>query len=111
MLEALAWGALAAASLLIGAWLGLARQWPERIVGLVLGFGAGALISAVSFELWEEALDGSRLPIVAAGLGAGALVYFAADLTLDARMRGARSRAVGRLTAPTRHGCSVTVHR
>lgn len=92
MLEALAWGALAASSLVIGAWLGLARDWSARVVGLVLGFGAGALISAVSFELWEDALDASRLLIVAAGLGAGALVYFAADLALDRRMRGARTR-------------------
>jgi zinc transporter, ZIP family len=43
-----AWGALAASSLVIGALLGLLRAWPARLVGLVLAFGAGALISAVS---------------------------------------------------------------
>jgi ZIP family zinc transporter len=53
---AIGWGALAASSLLIGAWLGLARQWPKQFVGLVLGFGAGALISAVSFELFAEGI-------------------------------------------------------
>lgn len=54
---AIVWGALAASSLVIGAPLGLARAWPERGVGLVLAFGAGALISAVSFELAEEGAD------------------------------------------------------
>jgi zinc transporter ZupT len=51
---ALGWGALAASSLVIGALLSVAREWPPRLVGLVLAFGAGALISAVSFELAEE---------------------------------------------------------
>lgn len=92
MLEALAWGALAASSLLLGAALGLAREWAPRTVGLVLGFGAGALISAISFELWEGALDESRLLIAAAGLSAGALGYYAADRALDARMRADRAR-------------------
>jgi ZIP family zinc transporter len=36
--------------------LGLARSWPSRLIGLVLAFGAGALVSAVSFELFEEAI-------------------------------------------------------
>ena len=42
--SALGWGALAASSLVIGALLGLARRWPDRQIGLVLAFGAGALI-------------------------------------------------------------------
>jgi zinc transporter, ZIP family len=68
MAAAIGWGALAASSLVIGALVGLARPWPKRLVGLVLGFGAGALISAVSFELAEEGVElAGRLP-VAVGL-------------------------------------------
>ena len=48
MLSALGWGALAASSLIIGGQLGLLRDWSNRIIGIVLAFGAGALISAVS---------------------------------------------------------------
>ena len=58
MAAALGWGALAASSLVLGALLAFARRWPSRQVGLVLAFGAGALISAVSFELAEEGLAG-----------------------------------------------------
>ena len=43
MADALGWGALAASSLIVGALLGLARPWPDRVVGAVLAFGAGAL--------------------------------------------------------------------
>jgi ZIP family zinc transporter len=41
---ALGWGALAASSLVIGALLGIVREWSSVAVGLVLAFGAGALI-------------------------------------------------------------------
>ena len=54
MAASLGWGALAASSLVIGALLAFARRWPSRQVGLVLAFGAGALISAVSFDLAED---------------------------------------------------------
>jgi zinc transporter, ZIP family len=80
---ALGWGTLAASSLVIGALLGLVWSWPERLVGLVLAFGAGALISAVSFELAEEGVEvGGAMP-VAIGLGLGALTYFVCDTVLD----------------------------
>jgi hypothetical protein len=52
--RALLWGAIAASSLVLGALPGLARQWHDGLIGLVLGFGAGALISSISFELAAE---------------------------------------------------------
>ena len=58
MVAALGWGALAASSLVIGAVLAFARTWSKTQVGSVLAFGAGALISAVSFELVEEGVTG-----------------------------------------------------
>jgi ZIP family zinc transporter len=79
MAEALGWGALAASSLVIGALVGLARPWPERLVGLVLGFGAGALISAVTFELAEDGVAIGGGLAVAIGLAVGALTYFVCD--------------------------------
>ena len=96
MLEALAWGALAASSLVVGALIGLARPWPRQAVGLVLGFGAGALISAVSFELAEEGVEiAGGLP-VAIGLAVGALTYFVASGRVAA-MGGGAALALGAL--------------
>ena len=55
--EALGWGALAASSLIIGAVLGIARRWHRIVMGCVLGFGAGALIASVSFELARKGVQ------------------------------------------------------
>jgi ZIP family zinc transporter len=79
MAAALGWGALAASSLVIGALLSVARDWPERLVGLVLAFGAGALIAAVSFELAEEGVEIGGAGAVAIGFAVGAVTYFVLD--------------------------------
>jgi zinc transporter, ZIP family len=85
MLEALAWGAVAASSLLIGALFGILRPWPTRAIGLVLGFGAGALISAVSVELAQEGVRVGGGAAVGVGLGVGALTYFICDTEIERR--------------------------
>ncbi len=96
MLSALAWGLLAASSLVLGMVAALIRPWPKRLVGLVLAFGAGALISAVSFELAAEGVaEGSTLS-VAVGLAAGALTYYVLDGVVSDRGstgRGSSARA------------------
>jgi ZIP family zinc transporter len=86
------WGALAASSLVIGALLGLARRWPQRTVGVVLAFGAGALISALSFELAAEGARVGGVTFVAIGLAAGALVYYGLDRAVDRAGSGAGAR-------------------
>jgi ZIP family zinc transporter len=90
VIAAIGWGALAASSLVIGALLGVLRPWPRRLVGLVLAFGAGALISAVSFDLAQEGAQVGDPPVVALGLAVGAITYFALN-----RIVGRRSRAKG----------------
>jgi zinc transporter, ZIP family len=79
MLEAGAWGLIGASSLLLGAVIGLALPIPSRVIGLILGFGAGTLISAVAFELTEEAYRLGGADTVTLGLALGALSYFAGD--------------------------------
>jgi zinc transporter, ZIP family len=90
---ALGWGSVAASSLVIGALLGLARAWPARQVGMVLAFGAGALISAVSFELVVEGTRVGGPGWVAGGLAAGALVYYFADGAIERRGSGRHGSA------------------
>jgi ZIP family zinc transporter len=94
MLTALLWGLIAASSLTIGALAGVARTWNQRLIGLVLGFGAGALVASISFELAEEGFRvGGALP-VALGLAAGAVTFFGADRLVD-RIGGDNTRAAG----------------
>lgn len=85
MTAALAWGALAASSLVIGALLGLLRAWPDRLIGIVLAFGAGALISAVSFELAEEGVAIGGAGPVGIGFALGAVTYFVLDGLVERR--------------------------
>ena len=93
MLEALGWGAVAASSLLIGALFGLVRPWPSRAIGWVLGFGAGALISAVSFELAEDGVRIGGGGAVGIGLAAGALTYYVCDTEIERRSGGSNAGA------------------
>lgn len=89
MLRAIGFGGLAAGSLVIGALLAFARSWSKAQIGLVLAFGAGALISAVSVELVEEGLRLGGLGWTAAGLAAGALTYYRLDGAIEQRFAGA----------------------
>lgn len=83
VLIALGWGALAAASLVMGALLALARRWPDAVVGAVLAFGAGALISSVAFELAQQGLQIGTPTSVAIGLALGAVTFFVADRAVE----------------------------
>jgi len=92
VLSALGWGALAASSLLIGACAALVRAWPQRLIGLVLAFGAGALISAVAFELALEGdASGGFVPL-AAGLALGGIAYYLLDGVVERLGAGGRAR-------------------
>jgi zinc transporter, ZIP family len=95
MIEALFWGAVGGLALLIGAGVALGLGIPRPVLGMVMAFGAGVLISAVSFDLVEEAADTSAgAGGVAAGLACGALVFFAGDALID-RMGGEHRKSSG----------------
>ena len=87
MFEALALGALSQVSLLLS---GLFATWvrvPTKVVGWLAGFGAGALISAVTFDLTDqaEALGGAGLAV---WLLVGAALFIGGDLLVDRKFGG-----------------------
>jgi zinc transporter, ZIP family len=89
VLEALWWGAFASSSLVLGGVIALRLPVNRLVLGLVMGFGAGVLISAVAFELVEEAFETSGLlSDVAIGLFAGCAVFSLGDALID-RLGGA----------------------
>jgi ZIP family zinc transporter len=84
MAAAFGWGTLAASSLVIGAIVALRFRISLRVIGLIMGFGAGVLISAVAFDLIEEAAEkSSGHGWVIAGLFAGCFVFFGGDRLID----------------------------
>jgi ZIP family zinc transporter len=96
MAAAFGWGTLAASSLVIGALVALRFRIGLRTIGLIMGFGAGVLISALSFDLVEEAVEkSSGHGWVAAGVFAGCGVFFGGNLLIDRLGGGARKKAKG----------------
>jgi ZIP family zinc transporter len=70
MAEAFFWGMLGSVSLVLGAVVVAVNMPSARTLGLIMGFGSGVLISAVAFELVEEAAS------VAKGLAATTIGFF-----------------------------------
>lgn len=95
MLEAALWGFVGGFALLVGAGLGLLWRTPPNVIGLVMAFGSGVLISAVAFELTAEAFRTSGGLAVVIGLGAGALTFYLGDWILDHRGGEHRKRSGG----------------
>jgi hypothetical protein len=93
---AFGWGTLASSSLVIGALVALRFHLSLRTIGLIMGFGAGVLISALSFDLIEEAAaKSSGHGWIAAGVFAGCLVFFGGDRLIDRLGGGERKDATG----------------
>jgi zinc transporter, ZIP family len=109
VLSALGWGIVAASSLLIGALIALRLPVGHRTIGLVLGFGAGVLISAVSFDLVEEAveMETTRAWPVAIGIFMGCGTFFGGDWLIDRMGVGTgRTCTEHRRTARRSRSCS-----
>lgn len=73
------WGTLAGSALVLGAVAALTLPVPRQVVALVMAFGAGALVSALAFDLAEDAFRVGGTLVFALGLAAGALAYYAGD--------------------------------
>jgi len=80
LITAFFWGGLAAASLLVGFYLS-ARRLSNRTIGMVMGFGAGALLSAITYELVPDSVHGGWFMVVM--FLAGALTFFGIDWMID----------------------------
>jgi ZIP family zinc transporter len=85
MFEAAFWGFVGGAALLIGAVAGIYLPASKRLIGLIMAFGSGVLISALTFELMREAYDTAGATAAVLGLLAGSLVFFCGDWLIDRR--------------------------
>lgn len=92
-LEAGLWGLLGGAALVIGAAVAWSVPVKRSVVAAVMAFGAGVLISALAFDLVEEAVDDAGVGPTAAGFLGGAVVYVLANVALDRRGGRHRKRA------------------
>jgi ZIP family zinc transporter len=88
--EAGAWGFVAGMALVIGALIGYFVRVPQRLIAGIMAFGSGVLISALSFELMDEAYKTGGFTATAAGFLTGAVVYTLANYLLS--LKGAKHR-------------------
>ena len=105
MVYAVVWGGVAAGALIIGFILAK-RGIPKMITGLIMGIGAGALISAIAYELVPEtALDKSGMGVAFA---LGALAFFFGDWLVD-RRGGANRKGISTSEEEAGSGAAIFI--
>ncbi|MFM8531652.1 MAG: ZIP family metal transporter [Ilumatobacteraceae bacterium] len=116
MLEAALFGAIAQSALIMGALL--AWKFPALkkplVVGALMAFGAGAIISAASIDLVAVSYDEAGAGPTAIGVGIGALLYFGIIALLERRSHEETPGEVltAEVSAPAAggHGAQLEVH-
>lgn len=78
-LKAGMWGLISGSALIIGAMIGYFTGISQRFVAAIMSFGSGVLISALSFDLMDEAYKRGGFDSTAIGFISGALVYTIAN--------------------------------
>jgi len=94
-LQAGLWGLLAGGALVVGALIAWFVHVPQRLIAAVMAFGAGVLISALAFELMDEAYRKGGFDSTAIGFVSGAAIYTLANWLLARHGAKHRKRSQG----------------
>ncbi|KTT75746.1 ZIP family metal transporter [Sphingomonas endophytica] len=84
------WGLVGGSALVLGAAIAWFATLPQRLIASIMAIGAGVLISAVAFDLMDEAFRRGGFDSTATGFLGGAIVYTLANLIVS--RRGAKHR-------------------
>ncbi|HEX6140107.1 MAG TPA: ZIP family zinc transporter [Candidatus Limnocylindria bacterium] len=106
MVAAGLWGLLGASSLVLGAVVGLRAPLARRWVALLMAFGSGALISALAYDLAQEAFSTGGTGALATGLAAGALTFFIGNTLIH---RSGGHRRGGKVKSPDGNGPAIVL--
>ncbi|WP_163165990.1 ZIP family metal transporter [Arthrobacter sp. Alg241-R88] len=79
----LLFGVVTASALVLGALAGVRFELPKRVLAIILSFAAGALITALTFELFEDSFERGGVWRAGIGLFVGALVFTVLSALLD----------------------------
>lgn len=86
---ALLYGLGTALPLVVGAFVGLRWDLPARVLAALMAFGAGAMVAAVSTELFEPAFRTAGAVVAGAALLGGAAVFVVANHQIEKRLGAA----------------------
>ena len=89
------WGLLSGSALLLGSLAGYYINISQKFIAIIMGFGAGVLISALSFELMDEAYKKGGFSSTAIGFLSGAIIYSVANYILSGKGAKHRKRSSG----------------
>jgi zinc transporter, ZIP family len=89
--EAFVFGAIASSALVLGALAGVRIRLPKRVLAAMLSFAAGALITALTFEMFEDSYEKGGIWRAALGLAVGAIVFTVVSYGLDRMAEGHRT--------------------
>jgi len=89
-LQAGLWGLASGSALVIGAGVGYFLNIPQRLIAAIMAFGSGVLISALSFDLMDEAYKSGGFLSTSIGFIGGALIYTIANIIVSSK--GAKHR-------------------
>lgn len=103
------WGLLAGAALIVGAALGYLVKVPPRWIAGVTAFGSGVLISALAFELMEDAFRRGGFAATAIGFLSGAIAFTAITLVLNRRGAKRRKRSKGQPSEAESSGSGLVI--
>lgn len=100
------WGLVAGSALLLGAAAGYFARVPQRLIAGIMAFGGGVLISALSFDLMDEAYKRGGFDSTALGFIGGAALYTAANWYLSRQGAKHRKRSGGQQPSEDEQGGS-----
>lgn len=83
MLSALVFGLLSAATLPVGAAVGIAWRPPDRVMAFLLAFGGGALLAALTIDLIAPGVDRGHFPDLALGAVIGGTLFKLLDWAVN----------------------------
>ena len=107
--QALLWGLLAGSALVIGAALASVPRIPQRLIAAIMAFGAGVLISALSFELIDVAHKRGGLVSTAIGFLFGAAAFTAANVWISRSGGHHRKRSADHLQKKSHEGGGLAI--
>jgi ZIP family zinc transporter len=108
-LQAGGWGLVAGGALFIGAVVAYVATVPVRWIAAIMAFGSGVLISALAFELMDEAFRRGGFLSAAGGFLGGAVVFTAITIWLNRRGAKHRKRSKGQPTESDADGSGLAI--
>lgn len=94
-MRAFVFGVIASSALVVGAVVGARVRLPKALLAGMLAFASGALITALAFELFQDAYEHGGIWRAAIGLVVGAVVFTVLSALLDRLAQGRRPQADG----------------